>query len=456
MRKERMVSKFVVTLCAIILFITLLAICFNNSVVLAFAEDIGNVIMEEESLEKMDILSFEEFTKRYSDEDKDSIFEKLDNNQSISLLFHSENINEKVLFDLTERPTYCLQEFADGGYQIINRLTGNSIELVEEGDTPYEGYYKYKLYYSGFGNYFALINGELVDLQSQTTLTEDNVNYLREFSDYLAISEYVESTNEDAQQIDDAISLLTTNTEREKYSKVMNGGSYFENLKARYSGDALLRDSIYLKNADGTYDMLFPDNDGSSCGIVAVVQLMQYYERNGTHVISNKFSNGKTFPTTKYTGNNFWSTVVTKGYFAQELHDELDDITWAGIFGENYTKNLMTGIEKFYAKYPANSGEDLTKIIPKYNTCYDNMKGAVDSGRPAIGMTTTGNGYYKVDGSWTSTGAARHQMLVYGYCTTAKGTLKDFICHSGWYKKGTSKMYVYKLYFVSNFTHTLS
>ena len=460
MKKERMCSKIVATFCTIILFITMLAICFNNSVAMAFVKDVGKVATVEESLEKIDVLSFEEFTKRYTDEDKNAIFEKLENNQSASLLSNSERINERVLYDLAGRPTYGLQEFVDGGYQINNRLTGNSIELTEEGDTPYKGYYDYKLYYSGFGNYFALINGELVDLQSQMALTENDFAFLSEFSDYLAISEYVETNNEVSQQIGSSAGLLTTNTEREQYSTIMSGGSYFENLKASYDSDGTFYTStIYLSNADGTSDLLFPHNFESSCGIVAIVQLMQYYERNGTHVIPQEFSVGKQFPNTMVTNgsvNIFWKNVNAAGYFSQVLHNEIDDLTWGGLFGENYTKNLMTGIEKFYEKYPANSGENLIKIVPKYNTCYDNMKGAVDSGRPAIGMTSTGNGYYKVNGSWTSTEAARHQMVVYGYCTTKNGTLKDFICHSGWHVQGTSKMYVYKLNFLSNFTHTLS
>ena len=64
-----------------------------------------------------------------------------------------------------------------------------------------------------------------------------------------------------------------------------------------------------------------------------------------------------------------------------------------------------------------------------------------------------GNGYYKdANDVWYQTGVERHHMVIYGYCTSDSGELKDFICHGGWKSANTSKLYVYKTNFISNAT----
>ncbi len=141
------------------------------------------------------------------------------------------------------------------------------------------------------------------------------------------------------------------------------------------------------------------------------------------------------------------------------MHDELDSMTWSGAFGENYTNNIITGLKKFFDKYqPTVDFFGLTckaDFTFSDNVCYDNIKGQIDSGKPAIGMTTTGNGYFSYDSnsdSWKKEDVALHMMIIYGYCTTSSGTIQDFITHSGWQYGGTEQMYVYKLNFIRNIT----
>lgn len=372
---------------------------------------------------------FADFNTKVSPTIKNSFFDKLDSSVSeVESMRAVKGINEKsnidneivdtdIIYDFNDRPVFLLCAFSEGGYAIINRLTNNSIEYTANGNSPYGDYKNEKKLYGGFGNYFVKVNGSVINLINAGVLTKSEQDFYSQLSEYIVISEAIENEKE----LNSMVMPLTSNADRDNNTTIMSGGEYFKNLTS------------------GSYypDKFIPSNDGSSCGIVAATMVLQYYERTGTHVIPKAFLG------------------TIKNEQAQDLHDELNDLTWGGAFGENYTKNVMTGLSKFYNKYPEIRNENLYKVTTKYNTCYDNMKGAIDNGFPAVGMTGTGNGYYKIGGQWKSTSAARHQMVVYGYCTTNKNTLKDFVCHSGWGTVGTSKMYVYKLNFLSNFTCSL-
>lgn len=211
----------------------------------------------------------------------------------------------------------------------------------------------------------------------------------------------------------------------------------------------------YLK-----FDYKIPDND-TSCGIVATAMIMQYYDRKNYSTIPSAFIKAKE-GLIIYNLNKISTLTTDKPikynpnkpeYLAYHLHGTLDSITAQGSStGANNTLNLKEGLEDFYEKYQPVKGE--RKLILDSNAAYKNIVGCIDSGNLAIGMThLIGNGYYKdANDVWYQTGVERHHMVIYGYCTSDSGELKDFICHGGWKSANTSKLYVYKTNFISNAT----
>lgn len=363
------------------------------------------------------ITKINEFNRRYTEEEREVIFSKLDKTKVVDVVYQIETAKRSILYDFNERPTYSLIEYNTGGYEIINNLSGNSVESTSDGESPYHNM-SGTMYYGGFGTYSIKKQGTFINILTNKIMPEEQISFYADFSDYLVINEYQENIAE----VKLKYKKMTSNEDRENNSTMLTN-DYFQTL---------------TPDKDFTDGDSFPNNNGTSCGIVATVMLYQYYERTGTHVIPRAFLD------------------TVNSNVAEELHDYLDGITAGGALGENYTNNLIDGIEKFNNTFFAKRNERLYKIRPVYNACYDNMVANIDNGKPAVGMTSMGNGYYQLNGEWKETSAGRHHMVVYGYCTTDAGTLKDFICHSGWKNiSGTQKMYVYKLNFASNYSHNL-
>lgn len=366
-------------------------------------------------------------------------------------------LTQEIVYDLADRPTFLLVIYQNGGYAIFNRLTGNSMERTKAGESPY-GQSTLKKYYGGFGNYFVKENSRIKEVRSGKVIDQGEQAAYAENSDQVVRADVKEAESE--------ISLFTTNTEREKYTTIMADGDYFENLMYTQSGNFLDTDSFYRYDDVYGYDMLFPDNDGSSCGIVATVQMLQFYARaKGLHVIPDSFIDDQNYhkmdrlsfsesSSTKI-GTQL-ANLTSKPYLSNLLHNKLRALTGKGAFGETYTQGLIDGLNAFFSKYQPESEEYGMNFTFTYHTGYDNMVANIQNGRPAVGMTTIGNGYYKEGSEWKKIGVERHHMVAYGYCTNGNGSLRDFVCHSGAYQRYTQKIYVYKLNFASNYTNSYS
>lgn len=409
-------------------------------------------------LDDTDVDVINDFNRKYSQEDIEKYY-----SLSADLMSYGD-IRGCILYDLADRPTYLLKEYDGIGYEIINRYTGTSIERTDEGYSIYYGK-NGKPYYAGFMNYFIEKDGEMVNLLDGGKLSETQQEFLIDFSNYIVVNDIEENMGVRENEL-----ALTTNEERENYTTLANCASYFEKLNIVKNDGAYLYAvaSAYYKNSQGTYkDIKFPINTNDTCGQVATTILLQYYERNGIHVIPNAFLDTIQSKTIKrgtlsiFSYDQVYNFLEDDSNYAQypsvRLHDKLFELTPVPGVNGCVTDELRTAISRLYSNYPVQANEILHQIITDYNTCYNNMVGAVDSNRPAVGMTGgTGNGYYKdANGNWTSKSTSWHHMVVYGYCTTQSGTLQDFVCHSGWYSENTQKMWVYKLNFLSNYTHSL-
>ena len=342
-----------------------------------------------------------------------------------------EKVNNTIIYDFSERPSFILTYSNSFGYMISNRETGTSLERIGIGNSPYTDVISEKCYYMGVGNYYYHKNQEVLDIFTGNSISSEWKNELQSCINQLKELDIKENGYLN-------IYSRTSTSDRLNNSKYISaeGEKYFNRPWDTY---------ISLDGKIFNHDMFFPQNDGDSCAIVAAIQLLQYLDRLGivdTTSIFRQVNSGKIVETGS--GGYFVNNCLS-----QCMHNELDSMTWSGAFGENYTNNVIIGLKKFFEKYSprmqvqiqtpdglVNQNRTCNAIFSfKDNACYDNMKGQIDSGKPAIGMTSIGNGYYlNQNGNWSMDDVARHMMIVYGYCTTDNGTLKDFITHSGWRK----------------------
>lgn len=337
------------------------------------------------------------------------------------------DIHNKILFDVEDNPIFILTYTSNNGYMISNRETASSLERSVSGESPYNECIYSKCYYMGYGNYYVHQEGEIIDILNNNEIEVDGLIETQSKLEQMLMLDLTENGTKNYLS-------RTSNNDR------INNSKYVSSEALNYFNKKWSTNKYY-NMGNQQYDYLFPENDGSSCGIVACIQLLQYLDRLN---IVDTTSNFKSLNNNRIIFNkndvNFGTNCLT-----QSMHDELDSMTWSGAFGENYTNNLVSGMNNFFEKYqpkikvwvtpiPSSSGyyQNANAIITFHNNSfYDNMVAQINNGKPAIGLTSIGNGYYQDASNWSNTSVARHIMIVYGYCTTDKGTLKDFITHSG-------------------------
>lgn len=420
-----------------------------------------------------------------------------------------ENLNNQILQDIENTYDVSITKFellkdfegetkfylleGDKSYFIINILTNSIFERSMDSNSPYFVFDNMEKVYGGYGNYFIKYDGYFYDILNNCNVYDSDITDLfQEQLNEICIADIENSQNritvqsrwgkndhyasdvaenyfstildcDEFQEVD----VLDSNTNEgfTLYNPSLPGGSYIDKDKVAIGvkrvEQGLLLDKYYLN-----YDLKIPDNDGTSCGIVAMVMALQYYSRTGIgNTIPQSFIQSKSnvitynpvLTTTRSGGAHATYQPNKVDYLAYHLWGTLDSLTPAGIISSaNSYINLRDGINAFYTQYPRTS-DDL-QLQFHANACYDNMMGCIDGGDLALGMTgLVGNGYYQVEQTdesleWESTSVTRHIMVAYGYCTNDDGSLADFICHSGWTMSGTSKMYVYKLNFLGNVT----
>lgn len=383
----------------------------------------------------------------------------------------------QILFDIDGEPRFVLFENESGGYFIMVRETETIYERSESGHSPYFGL-KGKLYYNGFGNYYVGKGDKVIEISSNYDITDylefcPNIIDMAVEEQKATVEEVVISNNAKVVKASDPIVDGESRWETESLNHYTSttARNYFEDLIVRNSKD------FYVANANDLsgikYDVKLPRNNDNGCGVVALVMAMQYYERNGiVRTVADAFTNGHTFSTfglptmpnkdgyymTVYSEDAFGSVdkaplyIAKGGDISYAVSDLLEYFIDDGYRGGAQTAITSDGIKNMYKKYCDDYRGGSQALYLDVNMTYNNMVDSINSGNIAIGQTSTGNGYYYNNG-WRKTGAASHQMVAYGYCVNTSGTLKDFICHSGWRDTiGSQKMYVYKTNFIRNLT----
>ena len=373
-------------------------------------------------------------------------------NLSVEVDAKSSSFTE-VLYDLENYPAFLLIQYIDNGYLILDRVSQVIIERVDQGESPYSNYINHKKYYAGINAYFYYNNDEIVNIENSISLSRDEIEYgANQINEMLtknmndAITEAEDSRVITMKKDDSGESSATKKDRWGRNDRYMANKEYFENLS---SGSRYVNEEFCYVSQD----MGFEWNIKSSCGIVALEIIMQYYPRNRV---------AKTIP------KSFVDTLNVKGrtrsiapldiggdpdypfnpgnsdYLTNHLHHYLDSITYDAALGENYVLDLQNGLDSFYANYPTGAGESRIYAKPYYPG-HTQMMNSIKSNNPAILQAGIwGNGYYQVDGAWKKTSIKTHQMVVYGYCTNDKNTsVYDFIVHGGWNSKN-NKMYVHK------------
>ena len=375
--------------------------------------------------------------------------------------FEQKDVFSKTLRTSDNNKNLIMVYIPDNGYCIINPETGSELEKQPMGKTPYDNVLENECYYFGVGQYAYSRDGEIIrDVQ-----TDSIYNSTQLLSSQQGIRSLMAlDIQESKAKIVPCMTDTETRVKRARFSSEQIKQYFTETIKCQSDYNGKARNCI--KNFNGLNDLIVPYNTDTSCGPNAAAIILQYYDRTGSKSIPDAFYKDINLYTSTEIGDGYIrrgensenAVIYSQNdclFLTDHLSRQLDMLMSHGGFGENTASMISNGINAFYNKF----GSDVSKRVSMaYHPGYQGIVDCIDRGKLAIMTTTTQNGYYSwninsSNPTWEYTSAAKHNMVVYGYCYTAKGTLKDFICHSGWGSVTYSeRMYVYKIGTASNIT----
>lgn len=346
-------------------------------------------------------------------------------------------ISVEQLYDFNDEPLYGLYEFVDY-YMIVIRQTSSILERGE-GNSVYYGV-EGKKYYGGLDKAFILTDGGYKSLISQdyTYVAKEEVEDMKDimaelraldYQDYLGalntpmplgqsnrnrlttLGHNVYSYNYFAQR-------LSINYGYNYNSYIFAGNTFgvlytYPNFAPKIYGWVAMSEFSY------GWDLFYPQNIYNDCAVVAMVAVLQFYERTMN-------ADSPLIPFTFGKGYFDYMEIYNEPLKSRSeqlralLHDYLGTLTSNGA---STFVNIDAGFNRYFEAYNIN-------WKPMHFTSYTNIKGAVDDGNPAIMTVGAGKGW-DINNRETSIDA--HNLVVYGYTTNSIGVLDEFVCHALWH-----------------------
>ena len=361
----------------------------------------------------------------------------------------------KELYDCSSDANYLLcYDDNLNWYAIVNRISGDVLER-RESSSPYDYYLDFKCYYLGFGNYFYLDGNNLVSIDGDAIFDINNlpIDMINNSNDLFnrTIENGTFKSKEEIQsfvQENESSAISLCGASNRNNTVYCDYGWYWiclmnalQQNQVKYEPNHRIGYCTFTKyNGDEYEDILFPINNGYSCGEVAATMLLQFYERNQIlNTIPDFIYNDSyvTIPTTDL-GDNINYTV------AQRVHNEIC-IKSSYIGGGSTFTTIKDAINAFLA-------DNGIYGISATSSVFDaSVKSAINNDDPAILFSipnTTGYVAHLYDNQYESKDVSSHAMLAIGYTKGWFGTVDEYICHAGWNEAKDSN-YTYVKTFVS-------
>ena len=350
-------------------------------------------------------------------------------------------LSVEELYDFNEEPLYGLYEF-ENYYMIVIRQTSSILERGECNSAYYgiDG----KKYYGGLGEAYLLDSKGFVSLtnekntyasQEKVAEMKDAMTQLRDL-DY---QDYIEALNTPmplGQNNRLRITMLgSSNADFNYFAREVNIDYCNENNYAnifyhyddrvlyQYEGISARRyEGVYMRSFDYGTDLVYPQNVYNECSLVAMIMVLQFYERTGCYIDLMPFAAGKGLTRYDVIMNPMNSrSEQIKSLLIQYL--KVLQIGSDSTDGAATYRDINYGFKDYFAAYNID-------CEPIHFTSYTNIKKAVDAGNPAIMTVGAGKGYDKNN---KSIGVNVHNLVVYGYTQNSIGVLDEFVCHANWH-----------------------
>ncbi|MDE5618030.1 MAG: hypothetical protein K2I79_00900, partial [Clostridia bacterium] len=376
-------SVFIALVTAIIVMFTAVCACLLGAGGLTFKAQAqeqehneGNALL---SQEKINILK-----------DNYALYKQLPSNGAAMAMSIGETQEDNTairqsypLYDFNgELIAYCA--VFDRGYSIINAVTDTVYETGAAN--PYEGYTDNKLIYVSPTVYGYKNNDGYYLTSSDSKLNEAAITHLQNAWEELQIRDMQDKA------ADEGIQTLAAS------APDMTG------LQFIYSGDISNIDKglyFFLLDRfddiwDGNKDFYFPNNSGSTCAIVAMVMLLQFYERNNIVDLIPDEEFYSTFPFQRIRS-------LSK---TEKLHKFLLDNANRLPGGAIMTNEIVRLFNWYFNRYGYSAKAT-------YNAFYRGMKASIDDNRPAIGEIGIYDGYrWNIsDDTFTDVRVPSHQVV---------------------------------------------
>ncbi len=378
-----------------------------------------------------DLLICDNFSNSEKELAISNLKEKFDGDELPDLLYVEE------LYDFNDSPLYGLYEF-DNYFMIVIRETSSILERGE-GNSVYYGL-EGKKYYGGFEKSYIFTEHGYKELSTEKN-TYATQKEIEQMIDYMAnlreldYQDYLEALN---------TPMLLGENNRHRINKLQNSLGKFDyfakTLSVNYCKNHYYFASQYFDEILYTYskfdpkpygwiamtdfrygwDLFFPKNIYNDCALVAMIVVLQYYDRLSlnTELIPFDFGlNYTSYDDMLYLRDN---PLLSRAEMLRALlHNYLGTLSSNG--AATYV-NIDAAFEKYFEAYNIN-------CKATHFTSYTNIKKAVDDGNPAIMTVGAGKGWDINNNSEDING---HNLVVYGYTTNSIGVLDEFICHGCW------------------------